>query len=323
MDKKVLVTGATGFLGAHLMSRLDLKKVRVLAKDNLPEVEVDFIKGSILEEESVKRAVEGVVAIYHLAGKVVREPDDVSELYRVHVEGTSLLCRAAKEAGVKRIVLASTSGTIAVSSDGDRVLNETDVTPLSLIGKWPYYTSKLYQEQVARKECRGGPELIILNPSLLLGPGDRKLSSTGDILKFLVGDVPIIPPGGVSFVDVRDVAEAFTSAMERGKPGQSYLLGGPNWTFSKFFDRLGRISKVKGPTVKLPKALYRFTGTVANTFYDHWKRASSIDRVSLEMSECFWYLDASKAERELGFRSRDPHQTLNETVSYIKREFLD
>ena len=322
---KTLITGATGFLGSHLIDLLGLKRrqsLRVLVRESRPESEVEVVEGSVLDAEAVARAVDGVEQIYHLAGKVSRDPDDVRELYRVHVEGTTTLCRAAKSAGVKRIVVASTSGTMAVTEDGETIPDETAPPPLELIGGWPYYTSKLYQEEAAKRECEGGPEVIILNPSLLLGPGDKRLSSTEDVLKFLARDIPVIPPGGVNFVDVRDVAEAFRSAMEKGRPGERYLLGGPNWSFKMFFERLERLSKVKGPKVRLPEAMYSLAGMAVDAFYRQLDKAPPVDLVSVEMGRRFWYVDASKAERELGFHARDPYETLHETVAYIKTELL-
>jgi dihydroflavonol-4-reductase len=325
---KILVTGSTGFLGKELVERLSARepaRVRVLLRSPSPELlerAGEVVEGSILDESAVAKALEGVSAVYHLAGRVSRNPEDGPELYRVHVQGTTLLCRAAKKAGVDRIVLSSTSGTIAVSEDGQTIPDETFPPPLKLIGKWPYYTSKLYQEQTARRECEGGPELVILNPSLLLGPGDKRLSSTEDVLKLLAGDIPVVPPGGVNFVDVRDAADAFESALARGRPGERYLLGGPNWSFETFFAKLARIGGVKGPRLKLTGRAYSIAGKAVDAFYRQWDRTPPVDRVSVEMGERFWWLHASKAERELGFRARDPYETLNETVAYVKREFL-
>ncbi len=258
MKGRVLVTGATGFLGTHLVERLLEAKtrVKVLTRSSAPELRaqgVEVVEGSILDEAACASAVEGASAVFHLAGQVSRNPDDGALLYEVHVRGTAVLCKAAKKAGVERMVLASTSGTIAVTENGDTIPDETFPPPLKLIGKWPYYTSKLYQEETARRECAGGPELVILNPSLLLGPGDKKLSSTEDVLKLLASEIPVIPPGGVNFVDVRDAALAFESALSRGRPGERYLLGGPNWSFETFFARISRTAGVRGPRVKLPE----------------------------------------------------------------------
>lgn len=323
-----LVTGATGFLGQWLVEHLLEEKgvnLRVFVRASHPshgERGIEEVEGSILDSEAVERAVAGVDRVYHLAGKVSRDPDDARELYRVHVEGTANLCRAAKEAGVRRIVLASTSGTIAVTDDGVAIPDETFPPPIEIIGRWPYYTSKLYQEETAKRECGSDVELVTLNPSLLLGPGDKRLSSTEDVLRFLAGDIPVIPPGGVNFVDVRDVAIAFRTAMEKGRAGERYLLGGPNWTCAAFFERLERASKVKGPWIKLPEPVYAFAGKALDAFYRHWDKAPPVDRISVEMGQRFWYLDPGKAERELGFEARDPYETLHDTVSYIKKEFL-
>jgi dihydroflavonol-4-reductase len=325
---KLLVTGATGFLGTHLVERLlqkESSRLRILARSPSPELRergVEMILGSILDESAMATALEGVSAVYHLAGKVSRNPDDGPELYQVHVQGTATLCRAAKKAGVERIVLASTSGTVAVTEDGKTIPDESFPPPLKLIGRWPYYTSKLYQEETARRECQGGPELVIVSPSLLLGPGDQRLSSTEDVLKLLASEIPVIPPGGVNFVDVRDAAAAFESALSRGRAGERYLLGGPNWSFETFFAKLSRAGGVKGPRLKLPDRIYSFAGKAVDAFYRQWDRTPPVDRVSVEMAERFWWLDPSKAERELGFEARDPYETLYETVAYIKKEFL-
>jgi dihydroflavonol-4-reductase len=325
---KLLVTGATGFLGTHLVERLlanESSGLRILARSPVPglrERGVEVAEGSILDESAVAAALERVSVVFHLAGKVSRNPDDAAELYRVHVQGTAVLCKAAKRAGVDRIVLASTSGTVAVTEDGETIPDEKFPPPLKLIGKWPYYTSKLYQEETARRECQGGPELLILNPSLLLGPGDKRLSSTEDVLRLLASEIPVIPPGGVNFVDVRDAAAAFESALSRGRSGERYLLGGPNWSFETFFAKLSRAGGVKGPRIKLPERIYSLAGKAVDAFYRQWDRTPPVDRVSVEMGQCFWWLDPSKAERELGFQARDPYETLYDTVAYIKKEFL-
>ncbi len=328
MKKKTLVTGATGFLGTHLVERLlssDAAQLRVLSRSPVPDLEargVEVVQGSILDETALTTALAGAASVFHLAGKVSRHREDGPELYRVHVQGTTSLCRAAKKAGVERIVVASTSGTIAVTEDGTRTPDETFPPPLALIGKWPYYTSKLYQEEAARRECQGGPDVVILNPSLLLGPGDKKLSSTEDVMKLLASEIPVVPPGGVSFVDARDAAAALETAMERGGSGERYLLGGPNWSFQTFFEKLARMGGVKGPRLRLPEKLYSFAGKAVDAVYRQWDLAPPVDPVSVEMGQRFWWLDCSKAERELGFVARDPYETIYDTITYIKKEFL-
>lgn len=328
---KTLITGATGFLGRHLLQQLaergDTAELRVLASSSVPlwlaDLDVDIARGSICEPAVCAEAVAGVSRIYHLAGRVSRNPDDSRQMYAVHVDGTRALCEAARAAGVERVVLASSSGTIAISDSADDVPDETHPTPMKIISRWPYYASKVYQEQVATSTLAGGDTaLVTLNPSLLLGPGDERLSSTNDVLRFLERDIPSVPTGGVNFVDARDAAAAFITAMERGRAGERYLLGGPNWTFSEFFGRLERVSKVSAPRLRPPEKLALFGAKVLDAIYRHRGKLPPIEYSSVEMSTYFWYLDDAKARRELDFVTRDAGETLYDTVRYLRDNFL-
>jgi dihydroflavonol-4-reductase len=324
-----LVTGGTGFLGSHLVRLLvgeGVKPLRVLSTSApawLEELGVETIEGSITSPDAVARAVEGAAEVYHLAGRVSREPEDAHLMYKLHVEGTRVLCEAAREAGVRSIVMASTSGTIAVTEDGDVVPDEDWPTPLDIISRWPYYASKLYQERVALENFSGdGRRLVILNPSLLLGPGDERLSSTKVVLDFLARKIPVVPGGGLSFVDARDVARAFHAAMRNGRHGERYLLGAANWTFARFFGRLERITKVAAPFVSLPSKLAVAGARGLSSLFKQWKLAPPVEPSEIEMAEYFWYLDSAKAERELAFSPRDPQETLLDTVTYLRENFL-
>lgn len=324
-----LVTGGTGFLGSHLVRLLveeGVKPLRVLSTSApawLEELGVETVEGSITSPETAARAVEGVAEVYHLAGRVSREPDDAHLMYKLHVDGTRVLCEAARVSGVRSIVLASTSGTIAVTEDGDIVPDEDWPTPLDIISRWPYYASKLYQERVALESFSGdGRRLVVMNPSLLLGPGDERLSSTKVVLDFLARKIPTVPKGGLSFVDARDAARAFVAAMRKGEHGERYLLGAANWTFDKLFGRLERITKVPAPFVSLPSKLAVAGARGLSSIFKQWKLAPPVEPSEIEMAGYFWYLDSSKAARELGFTPRDPQETLLDTVTYVRENFL-
>jgi dihydroflavonol-4-reductase len=326
---RTLITGGTGFLGEHLVRQLveaGAKNLRVMVTSIpqwLTELGIETIAGSITKADDVARAVEGVGEIYHLAGRVSREPEDAHEMYSIHVDGTRLLCDAARASNVKTIVLASTSGTIAVREKGDGIPDETGAQPLDIISRWPYYASKLYQERAAMERFNGtGQRLVILNPSLLLGPGDARLSSTKVILDFLARKINAIPTGGLSFVDVRDAAAAFRAAMKDGRHGQRYLLGSANWTFDKFFSRLERLTKVRAPRFSFPSKVAIAGSQIIHAFYKQWDKAPPVEPAEVEMAEYFWYLDSTKAERELGFTPRDPGETLLDTVKYLRANFL-
>jgi dihydroflavonol-4-reductase len=130
--------------------------------------------------------------------------------------------------------------------------------------------------------------------------------------------MPAMPPGGLSFVDVRDVAQALVAAMDRGRPGESYLLGAANWTCRKFFERVADLGDVRAPLITLEKNLFRWGGAAVDLAYRHFGRTPPVDRASAEMGTHFWYCDSSKAARELGFVARDPSQTLADTVSFLR-----
>ncbi len=323
-----LVTGGTGFLGEHVVAALRAagKPVRVLARTRSPVLEdlgAELIRGDVTSGGELAQAMEGVGGVFHLAGIVSRDPDDSQRMMRTHVDGTRRVLEAMAAAHVPRLVLASTSGTIAVSKR-DEVLDETAGSTEELVAGWPYYVSKIYQERLAFELGKQhGIEVVSVNPSLLLGPGDRRLSSTGDVRKFLRGHIPTIPRGGINFVDARDAADATVNALERGRSGERYLLGGPNWTMKEFFGRLSRVGNVRGPFLKIPSRLDKLAragASVVEHVYRSRGKEPPIDRVSVEMSEHFWWFDSAKAEAELGFRARDPQLTLVDTVRYLRRD---
>jgi dihydroflavonol-4-reductase len=324
-----LITGGTGFLGQHLVRQLaedGVKDIRVMATsipDWLVDLGVETFEGSVTNVRDVGRAVEGIKDVYHLAGKVSRERDYAHEMYAVHVEGTRLLCDAARSADVKTIVLASTSGTIAVTKDGEVIPDETYPQPLDIISRWPYYASKSYQEMAALERFNGkGLRLVIVNPSLLLGPGDERLSSTKVVLDFMARKISAVPTGGLSFVDVRDAAKAFCAAMKKGRHGERYLLGAANWTFERFFGRLERLTKVAAPKFSIPSKFVIPGAQLVDSLFKQWNMASPVEPGAVEMAQYFWYLNCAKASRELGFKPRDPGETLHETVVYLRENFL-
>jgi dihydroflavonol-4-reductase len=305
---KVLVTGATGFLGSHLVAALEGRGHEI----------VPFARstgGDVLDQASVLRAAVGCEVGFHCAGRVSRRQADAEEMYRVHVEGTRTVLDACALAGLRRVVVASTSGTVAVGHDPHRVATESDLVPMGIIGRWPYYRAKFFAEQAALSRSRDGFDVVCVNPSLLLGPGDIRGSSTEDVRVFLEGEIQAVPAGGLSFVDARDAAEAMCLAMERGRGGERYLVGACNLSMTAFFDRLARASGASPPLLKLPRsrALARVGASWMNRLGPH-VGITPVDPVTVEMASCFWYLDSSKAESALGFRSRDPNVTLHDTV---------
>ena len=321
---RFLVTGATGFLGAHLVDQLLAAghEVVALCRRDARELAargVTVAKGVILDAAGVRAAAAGGDGVFHCAGKVSRRREDAAELYRVHVDGTKMTLDACREAGVRRAVIASTSGVVAVSKEPE-VIDESAEPPMAIIAGWPYYRSKLYAERAALD--RSGPdfEVIAVCPSLLLGPGDEHASSTGDVQQFLEQKVPVIPAGGLSFVDARDAASGMILAMKKGKAGERYLLGASNMTLEAFFGRLERISGVPAPRVRMPRSigLARAGAHLLERLQKHLPVDLPLDPISAEMGQHFWYVDSSKARRDLAWAPRDPLETLADTVHDLR-----
>lgn len=337
-----LVTGATGFLGVHLVDELLARGVQVVAlcRDDAPtrarkaELEGKGVRiawGDVLERDTVLAAArglpggEGADVLFHGAGRVSRDPKDAAALHRIHVDGTRVALDAAREAGIRKVVVASTSGVVCVTSDPDEVRDETAPAPMDLIGRWPYYRTKLFAEQAAFEQNRDGMEVTCVNPALLLGPGDVAGSSTGDVVDFLERRLPAIPPGGISFVDARDAAIGLVLAWERGRGGERYLLAAQNLTMQSFCDKLERISGVKAPAVTLParsaplaRAAAGLLGDLMGKARERLPNLPPMDPVSAEMAAYYWYVDSSKARRDLGWEPRDPMDTLADTVADLK-----
>jgi dihydroflavonol-4-reductase len=316
----VLVTGATGFLGAAVVPRLVEGGHRVRMVGRTPPSRhlrglgdfhaVDFEAGG-----GLGAALAGVDAVFHLAGRVSFDARDGRQMYRLHVEATRRLLEEVRaNGGIGRLVLASTSGTTAVSRT-ERVATEEDSAPLDVIGRWPYYLSKVYEEKLTIDFCRTHAiPLVVCNPSLLLGPGDERLSSTWTVVKFLQRDLPAMPNGGMSFVDVRDAADAFVAALTRGELYGKHLFG-VNLSMAEFFERLERLTGVPAPRLRLPSKL----NVLGAQLLERWAKArgqeAAVGAASVELAEHWFWVDSSKAERELGFRARDPQQTLLDTVT--------
>jgi dihydroflavonol-4-reductase len=323
---RYLVTGATGFLGLHLVRALrnEGDDVVALCRDEAPlggalaALGVTVQVGDVLDARSVHDAAIGCDGVFHCAGRVSRDPKDAAAMHQLHVEGTRNVLAACKEAEVRRAVVASTSGAVTVSEDPDHVGTEDDEAPIGLVAEWPYYRSTLFAERAALAMNDATFEVIAVCPSLLLGPGDARGSSTDDVRLFLERKIPAIPSGGISYVDVRDAAEAMRLAMLKGAPGRRYLVGASNVTMRELFARLERVSGVKGPWLPAPARLTKLAGGLFDRALARVGVAPLIDPASLQMAQRYWYVDARRAETELGWSPRDPIATLADTVADLR-----
>jgi nucleoside-diphosphate-sugar epimerase len=323
---QILVTGATGFLGRHVVAELldaGRTPVRVLCRGTHPwgtEPRIEVLTGDIRDPDAVRKAVDGTGVVLHLAGIVRRGPDPANLLEQVLVGGTRHVCEAALASPGTRVVLASSSGTFSVGRE-PVVFDESAPYAESVAARWPYYLAKIEQEKLALGYAqRDGLDAVVLNPSILLGPGDIHRSSTNDVRVFLEGKIPNVPSGGLNFVDVRDVARAFVAAIDKGQGGQRYLVGGHNMSIRDFFQLLERVSGVRGPRLVLPEWLARTGAALMRRAARFTGSEFPIDDASVEMSYRFWYCDSTRARETLGFEARPAEDTIRDTIAFIRSE---
>ncbi|HMR08532.1 MAG TPA: NAD-dependent epimerase/dehydratase family protein [Polyangiaceae bacterium] len=312
------VAGGTGLLGSQLVRflRSGGHDVTAVSRSGGAVDDAEVRAVDVLDSAAVAKSARGAEGALLCTGLVSRDPNDSEAMHRAHVVGTRAALQGLRDAGVRRVVVASTSGTLAISENSDFIATEDSPGPQELALRFPYYRTKLYAEREALEANTSSFEVIVVNPSLLLGPGDLRESSTGDIRRYLEREIPAAPAGGIAFVDVRDVALGMWQAFERGQAGQRYLLNAKNMTVRAFFQRLERMTGVPAPRAQLPASRSLSLGAHAlmSTFLEKMGGAMPVDAVSVEMGQLFWYCSSEKAERSLGFAPRDPGETLRDTV---------
>lgn len=317
-QRTTLVTGGTGFLGETLVRALLRRGIRVRIFSRTEPADLvaegaEWRKGTVLDKRGLERAADGVDTIFHLAGQVLHSRrEGYAALRELHVTGTANAVEAAYAAGA-RVIAASTSGTVAVQDAPDDPATDTSPYATALVRRWPYYLTKVEAEHALfdRGAALDVP-VVAMRPSLLLGPGDARSSSTRIVADYLERKIPIVPSGGLNCVDVRDVADAFVAAMEHPSPSPSYLLGAVNLRFSDLFAALERLSGVPRPKLRVPYALIRSAAAALGPLMP-------ADPVEIEMTRRYWYLDAAGARTDLDFAPRPLDETLADTIAWCRR----
>ncbi|CAI5521958.1 unnamed protein product [Closterium sp. Naga37s-1] len=326
------------FLGSHLLQQLLAAghTVRCLCRqpNSLPpHPQIQVVIGSLSDPSSLDSLLQGTSGLFHLAGIVIHSRDATSaappppqpqptptptsppqpsstaqhpSLDQTTVDGTLAVLEAALKAGVKRVVYASTSGTVGAFKDSRQVASDDSPYAREVVGGWPYYRAKIEAEERARGYAeQHGLELVCMRPTLILGPGDYRLSSCRTVLDIMERRIPFVPHGGLSFVDVRDVASAFIAAMQFAPPNATYLLGAVNMTLYDYFHVIARCADVAPPFLFVPPDVaWILAATVSKLLPLIGRKDPSLDPVVVEMAQVYWYIDWGKAEKELGFAPR-------------------
>lgn len=303
------LTGATGFIGAHvaraLLARGERVRCLVRKTSNVANLEgldvehVERVEGDLRAPESYRSALTGVDAVFHCAADYRLYSPDPRELYAVNVAATRALFEACLREGIAKVVHTSSVGALATRADGSATDEDTPVQREDLVGH--YKRSKFDAERVAEEYFRRGLSVMIVNPSTPVGENDIKPTPTGKmILDFIRGRMPAYVDTGLNLIDVRDVAEGHVLARDRGRPGQKYILAHANLTLRQIFAELERLSGVRAPRIKLP----HFVPLLYAAIDTAWARAAGSEpRVPLEaarMSAKKMFFDGKKAVRELG-----------------------
>jgi dihydroflavonol-4-reductase len=322
-----LVTGATGFVGAHLaralLERGDPVRCLVRAgsdRSNLEGLDVELVEGDLRDRGSLERAVRGCRAVYHCAADYRLYAPRRQELYDSNVEGTRNLLRAAGEAGAERIVYTSSVAALGLRSDGPA----DETTPAALdttIGH--YKKSKLLAQRAAEELAAEGLPVVIVNPSTPIGELDVKPTPTGQVIvDYLSGRMPAYVDTGLNLIDVRDVARGHLLAETRGRVGERYILGHRDMTLKEILDTLAGITGLPPVRVRLPHAVPLAAAAVSTA----WARLSGgTPRVSLEsarMATKRMFFDAGKAVRELGLPQGPVEDALGRAVAYFESRGL-
>ncbi len=259
---KVLVTGSSGFIGGNLCRLLVESGYEVRAfhrsTSNLRLLEglpVEHVTGDITQPETVQAAFAGVEAVFHLAAWVGM--NDPGRLYAITVEGTRSVVQAALQAGVRRLVYTSSVTALGIPKPGVPALLDEHSTWNFTPELLPYGYSKYLAELEVQKGVAQGLDAVIVNPALVIGPGDLYRQATSFILQIAARKIGVAVEGGVNAVHVADVARGQIAALERGRSGERYILGGENLTYLDLAQRTARITGAPVPGVSLPGSLVR------------------------------------------------------------------
>src|SRR5246127_1931017 len=265
------VTGATGFLGSHVARVLadqgaDLRLlVRATSNlRNLQGLKAETAIGDLRDAGSLEKAISGCDTVFHVAADYRLWVRDPAEMYRSNVEGTRAILEAARKNKVRRLVYTSSVATIGFTGNGHPADEDSPVSLADMIGH--YKRSKFMAEQVAMEAGRSGLQVVTVNPTTPVGEQDVKPTPTGRIvLDFLKRKFPAYVETGLNLVDVRECARGHIAALEKGKSAERYILGGEDLTLKQILDKLGAISGLPSPKVKLPYFVAYAAGAIDQT----------------------------------------------------------
>jgi dihydroflavonol-4-reductase len=322
----IFLTGATGFLGSHIARVLTAQgaNLRLLVRPtsnlrNLEGLKAETVTGDLRDPASLDKAISGCDTILHVAADYRLWLRDPAEMYRSNVDGTHAIIEAARKNGVRRVVHTSSVATMGFTSNGHPADEDSPVSLADMIGH--YKRSKFMSEQIALEAGRSGNlHVVVVNPTTPVGEQDVKPTPTGRIIvDFLKRKFPAYVETGLNLVDATECARGHVAALEKGRSGERYILGGENLTLKQILDKLADITGLPSPRVKLPYAFAFATGAVDETITGRLLRReprATIDTVRMGKKKMF--ASSAKAERELGWKIVPVEDALGRAAEWFR-----
>ena len=322
---QAFVTGATGFLGSHVARALAEQgaDLRLLVRQssntkNIADLKADLVTGDLRDPASLEKGIAGCDAIFHVAADYRLWVRDPNEMYRSNVEGTRAVLEAARKNSVRRVVYTSSVATMGFTSNGQPAHENSPVSLDNMIG--PYKRSKFMAEQVAIEAARAGQDVVIVNPTTPVGERDIKPTPSGRIIvDFLKKKFPAYVDTGLNLVDATECARGHIAALEKGRSGERYILGGENLTLKQILDKLAAITGLPSPKVRVPYVLALATGVVDEVITGRIRGReprATIDAVRMGRKKMF--VSSAKAERELVWKNVPVDDALRRAVEWFK-----
>ena len=322
---KAFVTGATGFLGSQVARVLADQgaELRLLVRPssnprNLEGLNAETAIGDLRDAASLEKAMGGCDTVFHVAADYRLWVRDPAEMYRSNVGGTRAILEAARKSAVRRVVYTSSVATVGFTSNGRPADEDSPVSLADMIGH--YKRSKFMAEQIALEAGRSGMHVVTVNPTTPVGEQDVKPTPTGRIvLDFLKRKFPAYVETGLNLVDVRECARGHVAALEKGKSGERYILGGEDLTLKQILDKLGKITGLPSPKVKLPYFFAYMTGVVDEAITGRLlKREPRATVDTVRMGKKKMFASSDKAERELGWKIVPVEAALRRAVEWFQ-----
>ena len=322
---KCFVTGATGFLGSHVARQLLAAgaELRLLMRptsrlDNIADLPAERVVGDLRDAESLRKGMSDCEYVFHVAADYRLWARNGQELYESNVDGTKNILQAARDSGVRRVIYTSSVATMGFGNNGHLTDEQSPVNLDNMIGD--YKRSKFMAERLVIEAGQSGQNVVMVNPTTPIGERDIKPTPTGQIVvDFLKKKFPAYVDTGLNLVDVVDCADGHLLAMEKARPGERYILGSENLTLKQILDKLGDITGLPSPNIKVPYGVALAAGAWGSVVVGGMmKREPRATIEAVQMSRKKMFVSSSKAERELGWKPRGVDDALRRAVEWFQ-----